>query len=78
MVAPPARTPYAHPMAPPPAAARVLTLEPLPDAAADKDPVLAAFLNAPLADEPETEEERAADLEAIEDWKAGRLRTFRA
>lgn len=36
------------------------------------DPVLAAFLAAPVSDEPETEEERAADLEAIADYQAGR------
>lgn len=47
-------------------------LEPLPD----EDPVLAAFRNAPLADEPETEEERAADLEAIADYQLGLGRRY--
>lgn len=43
-----------------------------PPASAVDDPVLAAFLAAPVSDEPETEEERAADLEAIADYQAGR------
>lgn len=38
----------------------------------ENDPVLLAFRNAPLAEEPETEEERAADMEAIADIRAGR------
>lgn len=42
----------------------------------DDDAVLAAFRNAPLSDEPETEEEREADLAAIEDYQAGRARTI--
>lgn len=46
------------------------TLEP----ALDEDPMLATMRNAPLSDEPETEEERAADLEAIEDYLSGRVR----
>jgi hypothetical protein len=41
---------------------------------AEEDPVLAAFNDAPLSDEPETEEEPAADLEAIEDYRTGRVR----
>lgn len=40
------------------------------------DPVLAAFDNAPLSGEAETEEEREADLEAIEDYRAGRVRMY--
>ena len=39
---------------------------------AEHDPVLAAFDNAPLSNEPETEEERADDLAAIADYQAGR------
>jgi hypothetical protein len=37
------------------------------------DPVLLAMLTAPLDDEPETDEERAAVAEAREDVAAGRL-----
>ena len=37
------------------------------------DPVLAALKAAPVDDEPETEEERAAVNEAREDVRAGRL-----
>lgn len=37
------------------------------------DPVLRAALLAPYDDEPETEEERAAVDEALEDVRAGRL-----
>jgi hypothetical protein len=43
-------------------------------AAAPVDPVLAAFDNAPLSDEPETDEERAADMAAIAEHQAGRGR----
>ena len=39
------------------------------------DPVLAALLNAPEDDEPETEYERQAVAEALEDLKAGRVLT---
>jgi hypothetical protein len=39
----------------------------------DFDPVLLAMLTAPLDDEPETDEERAAVAEAREDVAAGRL-----
>lgn len=42
----------------------------------DNDPVLAAFRNAPLADEPETEEERAAFEVGLADIRAGRGRTI--
>ncbi|MBI2170458.1 MAG: hypothetical protein HYU30_00325 [Chloroflexi bacterium] len=37
------------------------------------DPVLQALLNAPIDDEPETEEERRAVEEAKEDIRAGRV-----
>ena len=37
------------------------------------DPVLRAMLEAPEDDEPETEEERVAIVEAQEDFKAGRV-----
>lgn len=37
------------------------------------DPVLAAFLNAPLASQPETDEERAAFEEGMADIRAGRV-----
>lgn len=37
------------------------------------DPVLRTLLNAPLDDEPETEEERQAVAEAKEDLAAGRV-----
>ena len=37
------------------------------------DPVLQAFRNAPIDDEPETEEERKAVAEAWEDVRAGRV-----
>lgn len=36
----------------------------------EDDPVLAAFRSAPLADEPETDEEREADLAAIAEYQA--------
>lgn len=39
---------------------------------ADEDPVRHALANAPLDDEPETEEERASAAEADADFKAGR------
>ncbi|MEZ4297774.1 MAG: hypothetical protein R3B70_22645 [Polyangiaceae bacterium] len=42
----------------------------------EEDPVLAAFRDAPLSDEPETEEERAADRAAIAEYQAGRARTL--
>ena len=42
-------------------------------AEATNDPVLRAFLSAPLDDEPETEEERQAVAEAKEDLAAGRV-----
>lgn len=42
----------------------------------DDDPVLAAFRNAPLSDEPETEEEREADYAAIAEYQAGRARVI--
>lgn len=47
--------------------------QPLPKMPPDEDPVLRALREAPLDDEPETEEERAAIAEAIEDERAGRL-----
>ena len=37
------------------------------------DPVLAAFLNAPLSTEPETDEERAAFDVGMADIRAGRV-----
>lgn len=37
------------------------------------DPVLHAFLTAPEDDEPESDEERAAVAEAVEDMKEGRV-----
>lgn len=40
------------------------------------DPVLAAFLSAPLSDEPETEAERAAFEVGMADIRAGRVRTM--
>ncbi len=40
-----------------------------------EDPVLAAFRNAPLDDEPFTEEDEAAVAEAEEDFVAGRTVT---
>ena len=39
------------------------------------DPVLAALLNAPEDDEPETEYERQAVAEGMEDLAAGRMVT---
>jgi hypothetical protein len=48
-------------------------LEPL--AFLENDPVLAAFLNAPVSDEPETDEERAAFELGMADIRAGRVRT---
>ncbi|MBI4702178.1 MAG: hypothetical protein HY744_13690 [Deltaproteobacteria bacterium] len=39
----------------------------------DEDPVLRSLREAPLDDEPETEEERAAIEEGLEDVRAGRL-----
>ncbi len=42
-------------------------------AEATNDPVLRAFLDAPLDDEPETEEEREAVARAKEDLAAGRV-----
>lgn len=41
----------------------------------ERDPVLLAFLQAPVSDEPETEEERAAFEEGMEDVRAGRTST---
>jgi hypothetical protein len=46
--------------------------EPLPKPVPEH-PLLEALRNAPVDDEPETEEERAAIEEAIEDERAGRL-----
>ena len=40
------------------------------------DPVLHALIGAPLDDEPETEEEKAAVAEAYEDLAAGRVVNF--
>lgn len=40
------------------------------------DPVLRAFMEAPLDDEPESEEERAAVEEARQDFAAGRVYTL--
>jgi hypothetical protein len=37
-----------------------------------RDPLIKKLLDAPYDDEPETEEERAAVAEALEDLKAGR------
>lgn len=41
--------------------------------AAETDPVLDALLKAPIDDEPETEDERAAIDEALADLAAGRV-----
>jgi hypothetical protein len=46
--------------------------EPLPKPVPEH-PLFEALRNAPIDDEPETEEERAAIEEAIEDERAGRL-----
>ena len=40
-----------------------------------RDPVLAALLNAPKDDEPETDHERQAVAEAMADLEAGRVLT---
>ena len=47
------------------------------DAATDHDPVWEAFLNAPLDDEPFTEEDELAIKEANEDFAAGRVITLK-
>lgn len=47
-----------------------------PTAAREDDPVLAAFLRAPVSDEPETEEDRAAFEVGMADIRAGRARTL--
>lgn len=53
------------------APASALALDPSATAALERDPIWAAILDAPLAEEPETEEERAA-FEAIQaDIQAG-------
>ncbi len=49
-------------------------LEPL--LAPPSDPVLAAILRAPVSDEPETEEERAAFELGMADVRAGRVRAI--
>lgn len=51
-----------------PAMTAARKLEPIEE----NDPVLAAFRNAPLSDEPETAEERDADMAALADIRAGR------
>ncbi len=40
------------------------------------DPVLGALMAAPIDDEPETEEERAAVADAYEDLRQGRVRSL--
>lgn len=47
------------------------------DAAEEYDPVWEAFLNAPLDDEPLTEEDIQAIKEANEDFAAGRYITLK-
>ena len=47
------------------------------DAATDHDPVWEAFLNAPLDDEPITEEDLQAIKEAEEDIAAGRVKPLK-
>ena len=47
------------------------------DVATDQDPVWEAFLNAPLDDEPLTEEDIQAIKEAEEDVAAGRIITHK-
>ena len=47
------------------------------DVATDHDPVWEAFLNAPLDDEPLTEEDIQAIKEAEEDIAAGRVRSWK-
>ena len=42
-----------------------------------RDPVLAALLNAPQDDEPETDHERQAVAKAMADLKAGRVENTR-
>jgi hypothetical protein len=46
-----------------------------PSAFPETDPLLAAFLNAPVSDEPETEEARAAFEVGMADLREGRVRT---
>jgi hypothetical protein len=61
---------YISPMAPVRSSARAL--DPAPAAVPEPDPIWAAILDAPLAEEPETDEERAA-FDVIEaDIHAGR------
>lgn len=57
-------------------AARKLEAALAADPAAAEDPVLQAFLTAPLSEEPETEEEREADMAAIAEYRAGRSRAI--
>jgi hypothetical protein len=52
----------------------VRKLDPAP--ALMEDPVLAAFLNAPVSAEPETDEERAAFELGMADIRAGRTRAL--
>ena len=47
------------------------------DAAKEFDPVWEAFKNAPLDDEPFTEEDKQAIKEANEDFAAGRGRSWK-
>ena len=47
------------------------------DTVTDYDPVLEAFLNAPLDDEPLTEEDMQAIKEAEEDIAAGRVKSWK-
>ncbi len=47
------------------------------DVVTDHDPVWEAFLNAPLDDEPLTEEDIQAIKEADEDFAAGRGRSWK-
>jgi hypothetical protein len=49
-------------------------LDPTP--ATPADPVLAAFLHAPLSNEPESDEERAAFERGMDDIRAGRARSI--
>ena len=47
------------------------------DIAEEHDPVWEAFLNAPLDDEPLTEEDKQAIKEAKEDIAAGRVKSLK-
>lgn len=50
--------------------------QPLPKTPPAEDPVLRSLREAPLDDEPETDEERAAVAEGRDDVRAGRTSTL--